>query len=139
MRTRLASHKVRVAAGALVLVAMGAATCAAGPAAATGNRAGLAGRAASLTISGELSGVAAISAQDAWAVGTTGLSILGGTFTTLTERWNGKAWKQVRSPNPGSNPALYAVAAISVGVSFTSTNEYILITDWSGTAWTAWN
>jgi hypothetical protein len=46
-----------------------------------------------------LFGVAALSADDVWAVGH---SLNGNsTITTLTEQFNGSTWSVVRSPNPG--------------------------------------
>ena len=50
------------------------------------------GPASSLTISGDLAGAAAISARDAWAVGSAS------SGKTLIVHWNGKAWKRVHSP-----------------------------------------
>jgi hypothetical protein len=88
-----------------------------------------------------LTGVAAISATNIWAVGF--------TFTTATREqtlilhWNGTVWKQVPSPNPSSagNP-LTGVAATSarnawaVGASFRPFGgERPLILHWNGTAW----
>ncbi len=46
----------------------------------------------------ELLGVAATSSHNAWAVG---YYYNGTADQTLIERWNGKAWKKQRSPNPG--------------------------------------
>lgn len=43
-------------------------------------------------------GVAAVSEDDAWAVG--GSTPQGGSTQTLIERWNGSKWKIVPSPNP---------------------------------------
>lgn len=45
-------------------------------------------------VGGLLSGVAATSATNAWAVGATKAG------KTLIERWNGSAWKQVTTPTP---------------------------------------
>jgi hypothetical protein len=56
-----------------------------------------------------LQAVAALSATDAWAVGT-----IGGK--TLTEHWNGKIWTRVPSPSPARAVAgnvLTSVATIS--------------------------
>jgi len=58
-----------------------------------------------------LSGMTAISAANAWAVG--GYGTTGGNAKTLILRWNGTAWKQVPSPNPGES-VLSGVAATSV-------------------------
>jgi hypothetical protein len=61
-----------------------------------------------------LTGVAARSATDIWAVGfrqdRSGAIPIG---RTLTEHWNGSAWSVVASPNVGSNDNLLnAVAAV---------------------------
>src|SRR5947209_7919408 len=54
-----------------------------------------------------LSGVAAVSGHDVWAVGQQG-------GNTLTEHWNGAQWSIVHSPNVGSTGSfLQAVTAIS--------------------------
>src|SRR5579872_1472618 len=56
----------------------------------------------------ELNGVAAVSANDVWAVGDA--DSLG---QTLVEQWNGSSWQMVASPNAGTYNALYGVTAIS--------------------------
>src|SRR5204863_435092 len=58
-----------------------------------------------------LYGVAAVSANDVWAVG----AYYNGTAKqTLTEHWNGTAWSVVSSPNVGSgNNSLSGLAAVS--------------------------
>jgi hypothetical protein len=61
-------------------------------------------------VDNELSGVRAVSATDAWAVGT--------AFTKTGEqplilRWDGQAWKRVPSPDPGGASVLTGVAATS--------------------------
>src|SRR5262249_36987869 len=56
--------------------------------------------------SAELEGIAAISANDIWAVGVT-------SSGTLTEHWDGKNWKIVASPSPGQNNQLLGVTALS--------------------------
>ena len=51
---------------------------------------------------GQLSGVAAVSASNIWAVG----SYYAGSVKagqTLIEHWNGTSWSVVKSPNVGSN------------------------------------
>src|SRR5204863_1223407 len=48
----------------------------------------------------ELYGVAAMAANDVWAVGTYYAS--GGPYHTLIEHWNGSSWSAVPSP-PGSS------------------------------------
>src|SRR5205823_6322194 len=60
-----------------------------------------------------LYGVAAISANDVWAVGYySNNGVYGGQ--TLVEHWNGSSWTIVPSPNPGRlNNFLNAVAAVS--------------------------
>jgi hypothetical protein len=83
-----------------------------------------------------LSGVAAVSADSAWAVGNTG------TGKTLILRWNGKTWKQVPSPNPSPPDFLAGVAPVSArnawAVGETSPGGFsykTLILHWNGKTW----
>jgi hypothetical protein len=85
-----------------------------------------------------LYGVAAVSANNVWAVGK-----LDSTGMTLTEQWNGTQWSVVSSPSPGTNGnELSAVAAVSandvwaVG-NFGNNNSLgmTLIEQWNGTQW----
>ena len=59
----------------------------------------------------QLSGVAAISSRDVWAVGYSNFNGL--PSNTLTEHWDGTSWSVIPSPNPGNNGKLYGVAAVS--------------------------
>jgi hypothetical protein len=64
--------------------------------------------------SNTLRGLAAVSASDVWAVGSSFKSAFDGSSVskTLIEHWNGTAWSIVPSPNVGAgNNALLAVAA----------------------------
>ena len=63
-----------------------------------------------LPASDQLSGLAALSATDVWAVGAMNLPDY--SEVTLTMRWNGTIWTTVPSPNPspGFLPALTAAA-----------------------------
>ena len=109
------------------------------PVAAAAARTGPGGSAASFTFSGHLSGVAATSAANAWAVGSTGSS---SSPKTLILRWNGKAWAQVPSPAPAGGAELSGVAATSVSSAwavgctgcFTSSPK-TLILRWNGKVW----
>lgn len=85
----------------------------------------------------ELTGVAASSPNDAWAVGFHWTRT---TEKTLVEHWNGKAWKVQPSPNPGgfeNNHQLDAVATTSskdawaVGYN----GNVALVEHWNGKAW----
>lgn len=83
--------------------------------------------------------VAAIAANDAWAVG--GYDTGPGTpAQTLAEHWNGTAWTRVPTANPGfllSFAATSASDAWAVGQTSTSAgNTLTLIDHWNGTAWT---
>jgi hypothetical protein len=89
-----------------------------------------------------LSGVAAMSARDAWAVGWIANSQA--RYQTLTVHWNGTAWKRAPSPNPAGSANdnnLFAVAAVSasdawaVGDAMTSGDDQPLIEHWDGRAW----
>jgi len=84
----------RVGVLAVPLVVAGAVSgIAPGSAAARSGQAGVAGPSAAVSFSGTLNGVAATSARNAWAVGSTN------TLEPLILRWNGTAWKQVPSPS----------------------------------------
>jgi hypothetical protein len=88
-----------------------------------------------------LSGVAAVSADDVWAVGSAGGQQPGGQ--TLIEHWNGTNWQIVASPNPGAEfSQLAAVAAVSsndiwaVGLQVNTPGvTQTLIEHWNGTSW----
>ena len=57
-----------------------------------------------------LYGVAALSSSNAWAVGEY-LPTPSAAYT-LTEHWNGRAWKVIPSPSPGPSHLLRAVAEV---------------------------
>ena len=91
-----------------------------------------------------LSGVAALSSSNAWAVGTYFNDTMENFGRTLIEHWNGSSWKQRPSPNPGGssqNNVLLGVAAVSatdvwaVGDYSISGTTRTLIEHWDGTAW----
>jgi hypothetical protein len=90
---------------------------------------------------GSLTSVAALSATDAWAVG----SYTDSNYNdyTLIEQWNGSTWIVVPSPNPGQyGNGLSSVAVVSatdawaVG-SYTdsSVDGGTLIEQWNGSSW----
>jgi hypothetical protein len=95
----------------------------------------------------DLFGVAVLSPSNAWAVGDYS-SQQGGTgpFRTLIEHWNGHAWKQVPSPNPGrGSNYLGAVDAVSAS-SIWAVGEYssqhggvapdkTMLLHWNGHTW----
>ena len=94
----------------------------------------------------ELNGVAAISANDIWAVGHGGDpgSI---PLQTLTEHWNGISWSIIPSPSPGTynGNVLNAVAAVSANDVWavgwyqsgsTGQEGGALTMHWNGTQWT---
>jgi hypothetical protein len=86
------------------------------------------GPAASFTINGALSGVAATSAGNAWAVGGAN------SGKTLIVHWNGTAWSRVPSPSLSGFASLSGVAATSatnawaVGSGIVGTSGKTLIT-----------
>ena len=86
-----------------------------------------------------LYGVAGVSAQDAWAVGH---FFNGAVEKSMILHWNGTAWKQVTSPNPGSQGTfLFGVRATSatnawvVGVAYNGVADKTLLVHWDGSAW----
>jgi len=95
------------------------------------------------TISNDLYGVARSSGSTLWAVGSYERETYA-PFLTLTERWNGKSWSVVPSPNEGlGDKGLHGVAGISdsdvwaVGVRnpTPSSQTKRLIEHWNGSAW----
>jgi hypothetical protein len=77
-----------------------------------------------------LTGVAAVSANDVWAVGRIGEA-------ALTEHWNGTSWSRVAVAPPRGESSFHAVAATAgndvwaVGIQGVST----LVEHWNGSAW----
>lgn len=129
-----------VAAGAAVLLAGVAAAGITGmPAAVAG---GASARTASFGLPGRLDGVAATSAEDAWAVGSTTAG------KPLILHWNGTTWARVPAPSSvsgsRSGTSLTGVAATSpdnawaVGSTYgeTSGRPNAIILHWNGSAWT---
>lgn len=91
-----------------------------------------------------LSDVAAASASDAWAVGQSSGDPGGHVFQTLAEHWNGTAWAQATTPNPGTGDNyLESVAATSAGGAWAvggydtgpGTALQGLAVHWNGAAW----
>jgi hypothetical protein len=95
-----------------------------------------------------MSGVAKVSATDAWAVGERDHGCCPNS-TTLTERWNGARWTLMPSPNPsgprgGSRLTAVAVVAANdvwaVGSTGTGSGgpppNVTLIEHWNGVRWT---
>jgi hypothetical protein len=89
----------------------------------------------------DFSGIAALAANDVWAVGEVGPSY---AQQTLIEQWNGSQWSIVSSPNSGSNDSLTSIAAISatdiwaVGSNSIADGETLqpLTEHWNGSQWT---
>jgi hypothetical protein len=86
--------------------------------------------------------VAATSAKDAWAVGSSNQQSF--TPQTLTEHWNGSSWSVIPSPNPGSSSfnKLFGVTALSSSNAWAvgyyqgnSGGVLTLVEHWNGTAW----
>lgn len=94
-----------------------------------------------------LQGIAAFSANDAWAVGSTASSstVPVKSTQTLIEHWNGKQWSIVPSPNPGvSRNELRSITAITpndiwaAGLSAygnSATLAQTLVEHWNGSRW----
>lgn len=86
------------------------------------------------TSSNFLSGVAAVSANNVWAVGSYGNGNGGFTFV---EHWDGKQWKVAASPNiNGSLSGVAAIAANNVwAVGGYNNGSLTLVEHWNGTSW----
>jgi hypothetical protein len=94
--------------------------------------------------SNALFGVSTLTPTDAWAVGES-LATSPGVLRTVVLRWNGKAWTQVASPDPGSSfSVLDGVSAVSASDAWAVGNysstagdtSSTLILRWNGTDWT---
>jgi hypothetical protein len=89
-------------------------------------------------VSNELYGVAAVSANDVWAVGT---SQDFGAGKTLIVHWNGSTWSTVTAPSPGQFGWLRSVSAVSannvwaVGTHSVNGSQVTLILHWNGSTW----
>lgn len=77
-----------------------------------------------------LTGVAAISSTDAWAVGSYSNN---GPSQTLIEHWNGSTWSTVASPNPSSSDGLVNITAISSNDIWADGGS--LLIHWNGKNW----
>jgi erythromycin esterase-like protein len=88
-----------------------------------------------------LSGVAAVAANDVWAVGGSGSQA--GIRQTLIEHWDGAQWQIVPSPNPSAQyNTLYSVSAVAGSdvwaVGYDANPSQVtqtLIEHWNGTQW----
>lgn len=89
-----------------------------------------------------LAGVAVISANDIWAVGSQKAGLPEPYQSrSLVEHWNGSAWSVVSSPRIGSQDRLNGVVALAsndvwaVGSTLGMNARQPLIEHWNGTAW----
>jgi len=92
----------------------------------------------------ELRDIDGRSANDVWAVGRISTEAFGFGSKTLVQRFDGKLWSTVPSPNPGASDSVLAgVATLSNGevwaVGHTNAvrggNSQTLTMRWTGTAW----
>jgi hypothetical protein len=90
-----------------------------------------------------LSSVAAISANDVWAVGTSAqrFEVIPDVDQSLIEHWNGTAWSIVPDASP-TNTYLSGVAAVATndvwavgGVDEGEQSSHAIIEHWNGTVW----
>jgi hypothetical protein len=88
-----------------------------------------------------LRGVAAVSASDAWAVGSFNN---GAGYKVLILHWNGSAWRRVKAPDPSgashesglsSVTATSATNAWAVGSYLKGQATHTLILHWNGKSW----
>jgi hypothetical protein len=88
----------------------------------------------------QLSGVAAVSSTDVWAVGQVS-GLVGPGPSALILHWDGATWSPITSPSIGSGSSLNAVSAVSstdvwaAGYYFDSTGTHALTEFWNGSAW----
>jgi hypothetical protein len=85
-----------------------------------------------------LSGVSAVSASGAWAVGSYGLGSFAHPVKTLVLSWNGTRWAQVPSPSPGGvngSQLLGVTAAPGSAWAVGSADGATLALRWNGSRW----
>src|ERR1700730_11358503 len=90
-----------------------------------------------------LYGVAAVAANDVWAVGYDAQNGGSPVNSTLILHWNGTNWTVVPSPNPAAYNRLFEVRAVSANdiwaVGFRTDCQgcagHSLIEHWNGTVW----
>lgn len=95
-----------------------------------------------IPVLGELSGTAAVSPSDVWAVGG---YPFGGAYVPLAEHWDGHAWTRVPTPEPAGTRTSYllAVTAVSADDVWAAGADVLsdgitmrtLIEHWNGRAW----
>lgn len=99
--------------------------------------------------SGTLTAIAAVSATDAWALGSSGYRTSAPSaqwFNALAEHWDGSSWQQVAMPTPSgaSEVQLYGAAVVSAsdiwavgswGDFGPGDGPVPLIEHWNGTVW----
>lgn len=95
------------------------------------------------TFQRSLNAVAAVSANDVWAVGTV---VPNTTLTNqpLAEHWNGSAWTIVKTPGSGSFAAVSADAtndvwAVGSKSDLNTGNSTPIVERWNGTSWSTVN
>ncbi len=86
-----------------------------------------------------LADVTCVSASNCWAVGG---SYDGGTWQTVTQRWDGASWTLVSSPSMGgvqnilsSVACLHATACRAAGSAWGNAINQTLSAQWDGTSW----
>jgi hypothetical protein len=93
-----------------------------------------------------LNGIAAISANNVWAVGDDADNgAPSAQYRPLIEHWNGSSWSVVTSPMKGTSDFLNGIAAVSASNIWAVGNDrtgldpngpyYTFIEHWNGSAW----
>ena len=108
-----------------------------GRAAAQMGRSGVIAGSAVTNMPGQLNGMAATSASNAWAVGYYWTGTTSTQPTTLTLHWNGTNWSRVASPSPVTGDELSGVAATSATSAWAvgGSDGVPLILHWNGSRW----
>jgi hypothetical protein len=90
-----------------------------------------------------LLGVAGDARDDAWAVGSYTFAPRSGRLATLALHWDGAAWSQVASPNPGGRQDVFTAVAATSSRHVWAVGSYrggvkghlTLAARWTGTTW----
>jgi len=89
----------------------------------------------------QLFAISSVSSNNVWASGYYYVGQLGSYFP-LIKHWDGTSWTNVTTPNPGGDPKLSAITALSsndiwaAGNTFLNGQSHLLVMHYDGTSWT---
>lgn len=88
------------------------------------------------TVQTRLRDVAAVSASDVWAVGSTNVNSVGANDSSAVLHWNGSNWTAVTPPALASLWAVTAVSSTDIWVAGNTADGQEQLANWRGSGWT---